>query len=52
VIEFLTGFEGDEYELGLLGFAFLKSVFELVELLGVVQANGSANDTFNDTTNQ
>jgi hypothetical protein len=47
VVQDVAGVQGDADELGLLNFHFLKSVFEFVEFMAVVQAQCCAKNTFN-----
>jgi hypothetical protein len=52
VVELPGGFSGDNNELGLLSFHFSKLLPELVELVGVVQAHGSAQNAFDDSSDE
>ncbi len=52
MVKFLIHSLGDYHYLALLGFGSFKLFLEFVELVGVVEAHGSAEDTLEDATHK
>ncbi len=52
MVQPLMSVQGDADELGPLDLHLLKAVFELFEIMGVVQSRGNAEHTFDNTADE